>query len=266
MTTPLPLHVKTVLITDCSNAGIGSSLAQSFASNPNLHVYATSRSLSTMTHLADLKLPNVTLLQLDVTSALSIASARSAVRERSDYKLDYLVNSAGCGYTMPYLDSDTDICRHLFDVNVWGPMQVTQALMPMLSTAELLGVPFAGAYCGSKAALRMTSESLRAEVGSLGVRVLSVTPGFVGSNWFNNVPNFKLSDESLYKPIAKQIETRVKGLNNSKNMDARVYADRVVRDILAGKQGRVYSGEKATLVAFVLAWLPQWIVDRIAIR
>jgi 1-acylglycerone phosphate reductase len=67
---------NSVLITGCSQGGIGFSLAESFQKR-GLHVFATARSISKMAHLADL--PNVTLLTLDVTSSSSIAEAVHAV-------------------------------------------------------------------------------------------------------------------------------------------------------------------------------------------
>lgn len=43
-------------------------------------------------------------------------------------------------------------------------------------------------------------------------------------------------------------------------MKTSIYAERVVRDVLAGKQGRVYRGEAASLFGWVLPWLPQWVM------
>lgn len=96
---------------------------------------------------------------------------------------------------MPYLDADVELCKRMFDVNVWGAMRVTQAFAGMVveaggvvvmagSTAELFGLPWQAAYCGSKAALRIMSEALRIELKPLGVKVLYISTGFVASNWY----------------------------------------------------------------------------------
>ncbi|KAF2794534.1 NAD(P)-binding protein, partial [Melanomma pulvis-pyrius CBS 109.77] len=215
-------------------------------------------------------------LPLDVTSPPSIATALATLTALTSGTLDYLLNYAGCGYTMPTLDADIPTCTHMFDVNVWGPLRLTQALAPLLvaargtvvmagSTAELVGVPFQGPYCASKAALRLVSETLRAELKPLGVRVLYVTTGNVRSNWFNNVPAFELPRASLYAPIVKEIAIRARGEMDVPWMEARVYADRVVGDVLAGREGRVFRGATASILGWGVAWLPGWLLVSLAV-
>lgn len=97
-------------------------------------------------------LPNVTLLELDVTSPTSISAAAERVKVDGG-GLKILVNNAGFGYTNPYLDTDVEICKDMFEVNVWGPVRVTQAFIGLLveaqgtvvmigSTAEMMGIPY----------------------------------------------------------------------------------------------------------------------------
>src|SRR4051794_16236386 len=115
-----------VLITGCSDNSIGSALALAFASH-GLHVFATARSLQRMSHL--INHPNITLLQLDVTSPPSIFAAASAVQSSvpGGGRLKYLVNNAGAGYTMPVLDIDIEKAKEVMDANFWGVLRVTQA-------------------------------------------------------------------------------------------------------------------------------------------
>src|SRR6195952_1373824 len=116
---------RSVLITGCSNGGIGSALTVSLSKHPDVHIYASARNIDKMSDLASL--PNVTLLSLDVTSPPSIDAAFDKIQKTTGGKLDYLVNNAGSGYTIPYLDTDLEVARKMFEVNVWGPMRVTQA-------------------------------------------------------------------------------------------------------------------------------------------
>lgn len=81
-------------------------------------------------------LPNVTLLVLDVTSLSSIQAAAAVVSKHTGGTLDYLVNNAGMQYTMPVLDLDIELARHMFDVNVWGVFAVTQAFAPLVIAAK----------------------------------------------------------------------------------------------------------------------------------
>lgn len=128
-----PPQLKTVLITGCSAGGIGSSLAQTFHSH-GLHVFATSRSLSTLSHLSSI--PGITVLELDVVSDSSIATALQTVTAQTGGKLDYLVNNSGRAFVMPTLDSNIEEAKKMFDVNFWGAVAVTQAFAPLVVAAR----------------------------------------------------------------------------------------------------------------------------------
>lgn len=124
---------KSVLITGCSSGGIGFALALAFQKR-GLHVFATARTLSKMAELE--KVPEITLLSLDVTSPPSIAAAVDAVRAKTGGTLDYLVNNSGNGFVMPLLDTDLDEARRMFEVNIFGVLAVTQAFAPLVIAAK----------------------------------------------------------------------------------------------------------------------------------
>ncbi len=102
---------RTVLITGCSEGGMGSALAVAFH-EAGLHVYATARDLSKMTHLTSL---GIHTLVLDIQSSSSIANC---VAELSSCKIDILVNNAGASASMPIADLSLSEAKKLFDVNV----------------------------------------------------------------------------------------------------------------------------------------------------
>lgn len=128
---PLP----TVLITGCSDGGIGSALAEAFHDR-GFHVFATARSLAKMAHLEKLK--NKTLLELDVESQSSIDAALEAVVKHTggEGKLDYLVNNAGLNLNYPALDTDLAYAKKMFDVNFWAMVHVTHTFMPLLIASK----------------------------------------------------------------------------------------------------------------------------------
>lgn len=147
-----PKPLKTVLITGCSDGGIGSALAETFHER-GLHVFATARTMSKMSHLE--KLPNVTLLQLDVLSQASIEATVKAVTAKTGGKLDYLVNNSGQSCLRPALDTPVERAKAIHDVNFWGVVNVTQAFSPLViaskgtitnicSIAAVLHVPWTG--------------------------------------------------------------------------------------------------------------------------
>jgi 1-acylglycerone phosphate reductase len=116
---------QTVLITGCSEGGMGAALAIAFH-EVGLHVYATARDLSKMTHLASL---GIETLVLDIQSDSSIASCVGRLSTRN---LDILVNNAGASASMPISDLSLPEAKKIFDVNVWSQLAVTQAFLPLL--------------------------------------------------------------------------------------------------------------------------------------
>jgi 1-acylglycerone phosphate reductase len=130
---PTMSHQKSVLITGCSDGGIGSSLAKAFQSH-GLRVFATARTVSTMLSLEEL--PAVTLLSLDVTSSTSIDAAVEAVKRETNGTLDYLVNNAAVNQYSPVLDVDISQAKRMFDTNYWGALEVTQKFAPLLIASQ----------------------------------------------------------------------------------------------------------------------------------
>lgn len=123
----------TVLITGCSDGGAGSAMVIAFQ-NQGYRVFATSRSLTTMSKVENI--PNVSLLQLDVTRTSDIRAAVDAVSEETKGTLTYLINCAARNHFMPLLDENIEDAKALYDTNVWGPLAVTQAFAPLLIKAK----------------------------------------------------------------------------------------------------------------------------------
>ena len=122
-----------VLITGCSDGGIGYGLACAFQER-GYHVFATARDPSKMELLKPL--PNVTLLTLDVVNGDHIASAVEAVSKHTSGTLSYLINNAGRNHFMPLLDDNIDAAKKIFETNVWGPLALIQAFSPLLIKAQ----------------------------------------------------------------------------------------------------------------------------------
>ena len=123
---------KSVLITGCSEGGIGDALAKSFQAR-DFTVYATARDTKKIGPLA--KLPKVITLELDVADASQIAAAVERVRKETG-DLTYLVNNAGRNYFMPILDSNVEDAKGIFETNVWGPLRMTQSFAPLVIKAK----------------------------------------------------------------------------------------------------------------------------------
>ena len=90
---------KTVLITGCSEGGIGSALAFAFH-RQGCRVFATARDLQKVEHL---KKAGIEVLELDVLDEVSCRKAAECVREATGGTLNVLVNNSGVGESLPYL-------------------------------------------------------------------------------------------------------------------------------------------------------------------
>lgn len=177
-----------LLISGCSS-GIGRACALHFAGR-GYRVFACVRKEADAASLrvAD---PSGKLepLMLDVTDTSQLASVVAELAGRLGQQgLTGLVNNAGVGNGGPLEFQDPDEVRHTFEVNVMGPLRLSQALLPLLRTARgriinigsMAGkvvVPMNGSYSISKFGLEAFSDALRQELQPHGVRVALVEPG-----------------------------------------------------------------------------------------
>ncbi|KAB5532511.1 oxidoreductase [Coniochaeta sp. 2T2.1] len=265
------MSAKTVLITGCTDGGIGSGLAKVFAAR-GIRVIAAARSISKMSGLA--ALPNITLVELDVRSADSIAAAIKMVSAETLGSLDYLVNNAGVAYRCATLEIDDRMARDVFDVNFWGTVDMCRAFAPMVIKAKGtivnvsslggVGVPmlWSSVYTASKAAVATYSDTLRLELSAFGVKVLVVLPAAVETNMNNarTLASATLPKEgSIFKPAEKHIAKAT----IYERMSVDKFSEKVVGDILSGKTGWTWRGAFATRCWLIMRFLPQAALDKL---
>jgi len=174
---------KTVLITGASS-GIGKASARVFAQR-GWNVIATMRAPQNETELA--ALPDVLVAALDVQDTPGIQRAIATGIARFG-KIDALINNAGFSLAGVFEGVPPEKIREQFDVNVFGVMNVTRALLPhfrqnrggtiinVSSRAGLVGLPLNSLYCASKFALEGFSEALAFELASQNIIVKLVEP------------------------------------------------------------------------------------------
>lgn len=129
------MALKTVLITGCSEGGLGAALARAFQEQ-GYHVFATLRNPAKAGSLAGERGTNIEVLPLDITSQESIDACLETVKERTGGKLNVLVNNAGHGATSPLIHMPIDHAKAIYDVNVWGTLRLVQAFSPLLLEAR----------------------------------------------------------------------------------------------------------------------------------
>ncbi|HEY2283431.1 MAG TPA: SDR family oxidoreductase [Solirubrobacteraceae bacterium] len=147
--------------------------------------------------LAEAAAGQVIPLTLDVTDAGQIEQARARIQEETARggapgagRLDALVNNAGIGVGGPLELLSPEDLRMQFEVNVFGQVAVTRALLPALRAARgrivlvssiggRVAVPYNGPYAASKHAIEAIGDALRGELHSSNIAVSLVEPGSV---------------------------------------------------------------------------------------
>ncbi len=110
--------------------------------------------------------------------------------------VDILFANAGNGVFSPISDVDENGYNHQFDLNVKGVFFTVQKLLPLMSQGGSIiltssavntkGVQGGSLYFASKAAVRSFARSMAAELGEQGIRVNSLSPGIVPTQFFTN--------------------------------------------------------------------------------
>ncbi|MDT3380748.1 oxidoreductase [Labrys neptuniae] len=170
------------LVTGASS-GIGLVTAQALRRD-GYRVFGTSR--KPMPDIAD----GVTMLICDVTSDASVQSLVDEVLGRAG-RIDLLVNNAGLGLLGGAEESSVAQVQALFDVNLFGVIRMTNAVLPsmrrrgkgrIINIGSILGLipaPYAAHYSATKHAIEGYSESLDHEIRAFNIRVSVIEPAFV---------------------------------------------------------------------------------------
>ena len=169
---------KTVMITGAgSGFGKGASLALAGRGHAVIATTETEEQAAALQAEA----PQLTVVKLDITT--------DDVAKAAEWDLDVLINNAGAGQTGPMADVPIARVRRLFDVNVFGTLAVTQAVLPrmvargsgriviMSSISGVLSAPAFGPYSMTKHALEAMGKAMRGELAGQGIDVCLLNPG-----------------------------------------------------------------------------------------
>lgn len=197
---------KTVLITGTSS-GFGKLTARKFRKE-GWNVIATMRTPEKETELT--QLDNVLVTRLDVLDKSSIADAVAKGLERFG-KIDALVNNAGyvvAGVTEEISDENA---RRQFDVNVFGVLNVMQAILPHFrsnksgtivnfsSVGGKITTPYMAIYQSSKFAIEGLTEAMQYEMDPLNIKIKMIEPGAFNTNLGTSMNFTPTADNSDYK-------------------------------------------------------------------
>jgi short-subunit dehydrogenase len=185
------VHTEGVVLITGASTGIGRDAAVIFAKN-GYQVIAGVRKNSDAESIAkDHK--NIIPIILDVSKEKDIINAKNFVKDylkKENKQLVGLINNAGITYTSPLEFTPMEDVRNVMEINFFGVISLTQSLLPFIRQSQgriinigsLMGevtLPFSGAYCSTKASLRVITDAFRRELNPWKIYVGIVEPSYV---------------------------------------------------------------------------------------
>ncbi|OSD05587.1 oxidoreductase [Trametes coccinea BRFM310] len=259
---------KVVLVTGCSNGGIGFALCEEYAAR-GCKVYATARRLEAMEGFEH----PVEKLRLDVTDDENVQVVVKTILEREG-RIDVLVNNAGVLCTGPVIDVPIEEIQRVYDANVFSIIRMCKAVIPHMAARKSgtivnissiqahIPTPWAGIYASTKAAMQSLTDTLYMECIPFNISVVLVVTGAVRSNIANNrLQAFAgLPANSLYTRFLPNIIERTNMSQGADSMPTAEYARRVVEQTLREKPPRQMMLGGKTMLYRLLMWLPRTLV------
>lgn len=195
------------------------------------NVVATARKPGTITQALPETGDRLLAVALDVTDEDQARTAVSSAVEAFG-SIDVLVNNAGRGLLGAVEESSDAEVRSIYDTNVFGLLNVTRAVLPVMRaqrSGRILNVSSLGGfssssgfgiYCSTKFAVEGISEAMHAELAGLGIKVTVVEPGYFRTDFLDDR---SLSTETTviedYASTAGAVRGAVPGLNHAQPGD-----------------------------------------------
>jgi len=255
---------KVILLTGASS-GMGREAALLLARKGHT-VYAGARRVERMEDLAE---HGVVPVEMDVAKSNDNHQAVNRIMEREG-RIDVLINNAGFGLFGPVEDVPLDEARYQFEVNLFGPAQLTRLVLPHMrkqGTGRIVNIssmggktfsPFGAWYHATKHALEGWSDCLRIETAPHNIQVVVVEPGFIKTEFNQGLENSlgKYCGDSAYKPhldafIQSLSAPRVRDGGTDPKELAQVFAEAATT---ARPRRRYVKGDMAQLLILTRRW------------
>ena len=180
-------------------------------------------------------------IKLDVTRAKDAqAVAEAAVAKFG--RIDVLVNNAGNFFAGFFEELSPDQVRNQIETLLFGPMNVTRAVLPVMrkqrsglvltisSTAGITGQMFCTAYAAAKFGIEGWMESLTPEISPFGIRTMLVEPGFFRTELLtNDSTTYARPSIDDYAEKTKEIVAVWKSMDGKQGGDPAKLADTLVK-------------------------------------
>lgn len=260
--------MSTALVTGATS-GIGLSTARALR-DKGFRVLGTSRDPDSVAD--DARLDGVDLLRLDLTDPSSIAACAQAAGP-----VDVLVNNAGESQSGPLEELPAAALERLFQLNVLGPVALTQALLPgmrerghgrVVMVGSMIGsfpLPYRSSYAATKAAIRAFATAARAELSPYGVWLTTVEPGSINTGISQRRTKY-VADDSPYRAECDRV-IEVLDRKEASGTSAADVAETIVTAVEAERPRSLYARGSMAPVVFALKRVaPRGVVERITAR
>lgn len=215
---------KTWFVTG-THTGFGKHLATQLAQRNDINLVATSRKEGQLDYLDQYDHGQIAKVILDVTNHDQIVSAINKAIEKFNH-IDILVNNAGLGYFGTFEESDLDDAKYMFDVNVWGLVDMTRQILPIMrqqksgvivnfsSIGGLYSFPALSFYHGTKYAVEGITESIAKEVKDLGIKTMLVEPSGFRTDWAGRSSHKTMPTHNDYQQFKEFIQQNADGAHH----------------------------------------------------
>ena len=193
-----------------------------------------------------------------------------------------LVNNAGLIHTAPLEHMPMSTWRRMFDVNVFGHVELTQKLLPFIrkikgrvvftsSASTRVSLPLGAAYCGAKNAIEGVGDSLRRELAPFGVKVSIVEPGAIETPMLHETKNeydkvaksMNGGGAEVYKHVANRLSETVSKFASQSTPPEKV-AEVISHALFSAKpKARYFVGTDARTLSTLAALTTDRTMDRI---
>lgn len=214
------MEEKRVVVVTGASSGIGRVVAQYFYKQGDI-VYGLSRNKKDE--------PYFMQIACDITSDEDVKNAIEFVIKK-EKKIDILINNAGMGISGSIENQNMDDIKKIFDVNFFGAVRVTQAVLPymrsagggkIINTSSLAGfipIPFQSFYSATKSSLDIWAKALRLETKPFNISICNVVLGDTKTNFTSSRQKSPTDIGTDYEEIVdKSIKKMEKDEQNGKS-------------------------------------------------
>lgn len=218
---------KQTWIVTGTHTGFGKELAIKLAQKDSVNLVATARKPEEgqLDYLDQYNHGQILKTKLDVTNHSQVVETVKLAVEKFG-RVDVLVNNAGIGYFGTFEESDLKDVKRMFDINVWGLVDMTREVLPIMrkqrsgfivnfsSIGGVYSFPTLGFYHGTKYAVEGITGSIAKEVKDLGIKTMLVEPSGFRTDWAGRSSNKTMPELSDYKQFADFINQNNNGAHH----------------------------------------------------